>query len=438
MKISFHLIKNVLKNKSKQNPIKIQKSPFAGCLKPLFFKILRWIQNLNKKPVQSSRINLFLKFKKRSLFIVFSLFILPQILSAQNKGNTIWIKDPWMPFQEFKAHIKALGHPHISYAQYLLIQKRNQAKSLQLKNKLLSAQELYLSGEGERAVKAFQQISRQALLADWDEEDRRIILYSFLRQAQSAEDAEKRKALLLSASDFSLTKINELNYRDYHLFPPPLMDELEHIQSQSNTLLVDWKAIFPDHEIILINGKPLQNNEKIKIPQAFYRISVFSSSHRPWSQRLNLSELLTQKIKTQSLTRGTCGNPYISSDEKETNIKIFPFSACPPSSILSFEKSEPTKAAVQKTFTQKTIAKNSRSHTVNQLDNPHFVDSPLSYSKNFQDKLKELPSKKETLFSNVPSWVVFGAGVVILSLAISLSQSEKPPTTTTTTGDYIY
>lgn len=397
MKISFHLIKTVLKNKSIQNSI-----------------------------------------KKQFVFILLGFIFLPQILSAQNKKNTIWIKEPQMPLQEFKAHIKALGHPHISYAQYQFSQKREQAKFFQLKDKLLSAQKLYLSGEGEKAVQAFQKISQLALLADWDKEDRRIILYSFLRQAQSEEDTEKRKALLLSASDFSLVKINELNYQDYHLFPPPLMNELKNIQDKSNTLWFDWKTIFSNHEIVLINGKLLQDNEKIKMPQAFYRVSAFSSSHQPWSQRLNLSKLLTKKIKTQSLTKGICGNLSISSDKKEKNMQVVPFSACPLPTILSFEKGKPTKTKVKKTFIQKATLKNSQLHTFQKLNQIQLADSYLPYPKNLQDKLKELPSKKKKLFSSVPSWVVFGVGVVVLSLAISLSQSKKPTPTTTTSGDYIY
>ena len=118
------------------------------------------------------------------------VLIIPQLLSAQGK---IWIKAPQMPLNEFKAHIKTLDSSHTSYSQNQLQQKRAQAKFFQLKNQLLKAQEFYLSGEGIKAIEAFQQITQLALKADWDEEDRRIILYSFLRMAQNEEDPEKER-----------------------------------------------------------------------------------------------------------------------------------------------------------------------------------------------------------------------------------------------------
>ena len=122
---------------------------------------------------------------------------------AQKTVSTIWIKAPQTSEAEFDAHLKALDPSHISYANYQLAKHRDFARSFQLKAKLLFAQELYLSGKGHRALKRFKQITDQALSADWGKEDRRILLYSFLRQAQSEEDLEKRKALLLSANRFA-------------------------------------------------------------------------------------------------------------------------------------------------------------------------------------------------------------------------------------------
>ena len=343
-----------------------------------------------------------------------------------------------MPANEFKAHIKTLGFPHISYAQHLLKQKRKQAKLFQLKEKLLVAQELYLSGEGEGAIKAFQQITKNAPLADWDEEDRRIILYSFLRIAQSEEDTEKRKALLLSASAFALFKINSVNYPDQNLFPPPMMEELKLIQEKPNVLFVDWKLIFPNHEIVLINGELMPKDKKTNIPQAFYRVSALSSSHQAWSENLSLSELLTQKIKTKRLTKGPCNNLKMQWNEEQTNIQILPFSDCPKPAVLNFEKNKPTAKRknhrkIKKNFTKKTSEKNKSLDQFKPSDALYSMDSSLLNSEDFESQIEDLSLKKQAELSNIPPWLIVGAGIVAFSLIISLNQKKQ-----TKKGAYIY
>ena len=365
--------------------------------------------------IQNNRLN-FKQLSEKFFFgqTILLLSLLPSVLYAQK--NKTWIKNPQMPLKEFQAHIKALGPSHRSYAHQLLIQKKEQAKAFGLKDKLLKAQEFYLSGEGDKAEKAFQQISRLAPSADWDEEDRRIILYSFLRLAQSEQDSEKRKALLLSTIDFALFQNEIVNYPDHHLFPPPLMKELKALQEKSNSLLVDWTAIFPDHEIILINGKMINKKEKTKIPSAFYRISSFSSSHQDWSKNIKLSELLTQKIKTKSLTKGPCEKLQISPHWQEGNREILPFSNCPKTAVLSFE--------------------NNKVHPVKNNRSEPFAQSGDSFSFNTESLIPEEKAsslKKQSLLSDIPPWLILGAGVIVISILISLDQDEKKPKT----GDYI-
>ena len=349
------------------------------------------------------------------------LLACPSVLSARKLENTVWIKAPQMPFKEFKAHLKILDTSHISYAQNKLNQKRKLAKSFQLKEKLLVAQKLYLSGEEKKAIEIFQEITKLSTLADWDEEDRRIILYSFLRRAQSEEDSEKRKALLFSASDFVLFKITSSNYSDYDLFPPPLMEELKLIQGKANFLSVYWKKIFPDYEIILINGKQIQINQKTILPQAFYRISAFSSSHQAWSHNLNLSELLSQKIKTKNLTTGPCENLQVKDLVEKINLKILPVSNCPKQSILKFKE-------------HKRVNKKNQ---FNNLEDSQLEDLSLSSLEKLSNNSENSSFKQLSGFmdvpnrlSDIPAWLIVGAGVVTFVLIISLNEG--------TTEDSIY
>lgn len=377
-------------------------------------------------------------WNKLANFFLLTVFIFPQPSLSKNNENKVWVKVPQMPFKEFKAHVTALGLPHTSYAQNLLLQKREQTHSFKLKDKLLVAQEFYLSGEGKKALKAFKKITDLALSADWDIEGRRIILYSFLRRAQSEEDPEKRKALLLLASDFSLFKINGLNYPDYDLFPPPLMEELRLIQEKANVLSVNLRNIFPNHEIILINGEQIQKDEKIKVPQAFYRISAFSSSHQLWSQNLNFSELLTRKIKTKSLTEGSCTEPRITQNWKAENTEILLFSDCPKSIVLNLEEKKTVrkKEKNNQAFLKTLSVKNNNLNQLENFDELYELDSSLLNSEELSESLKDLNLEDQTWFSNIPPWLIIGAGAATFILIISLSspgEKESP-----TKGVYVY
>ncbi|MCY4512066.1 MAG: hypothetical protein OXB86_00085, partial [Bdellovibrionales bacterium] len=151
-----------------------------------------------------------------SLFIALNWFFLFPV-----NANTIWIKPPQKSLLNFKAHIEALGSPHISYGEHQFSQRRKEAQSFKLMAQIQKAQELYLSGTIPSAKKAFQNIIQMAHASDWDKKDRRIILYAFLRSAQLEERPDIKRAFLLSAVQFSRKPITP-QQKDYTLFPPPL------------------------------------------------------------------------------------------------------------------------------------------------------------------------------------------------------------------------
>lgn len=342
--------------------------------------------------------------------LMYILLILPQISLAQKKP-TVWIKAPQTLEAEFEAYLKALGSLHISYAKYKFFQQRKQVNFFQLKKKLLSAQDFYLSGKGRRALRAFKQITDKAFSADWGRESRRILLYSFLRQAQSEENPAKRKALLLSASGFAL---NGLASSDQDIFPPPLIKEFRQIQTKAYRLKVDWKDLFPDHEIILINGKQISN--AMKIPQGVYRVSAFSSSHKSWSENLSLSELLQKKVKTERLTQGICENLEIISEEAGKNIKLLPVSSCPESLQIKF-------------------VENSSKNLNNISSN---LKSPLFNSNDILNDFRDARGKRNSEKSNIPPWLVAGAGILTIFVIASLSHGGRNQKPSYSRGEYIY
>ena len=334
--------------------------------------------------------------KKTALKIVSLLFCL-QPLASVSQSNTIWVKSLYSPLTEFLVFVES-SHS-ISYSDYLLTERRARAKKFKLKERLLKAQELYLLAENKKAVQAFKSLSDLAYQADWNEEDRRIITYSLLRRAQLAEEPEKRKALLLKAGRFFIFKINKESYSDYDLFPPPLIEELQQIQAKRNELSLDWNNIFPDHEIILLNGRRLDKKNLYSLPQAVYKITALSSSHQTWSKNISLLELAGQKIKTASLTEGPCQKLELSESVKAKNIRPAPVSNCPKLNPFSLKTKEINLMA----FDPKNLE---------------------------EEKTKKSQQKK---FKNWPAWAVAGAGIIALSLVLSLGGKKDKKQ-----DDYIY
>lgn len=367
----------------------------------------------------------------KNLFFICLIFTVFHKSEGRQTKEIIWIKPPSMPSKKFKVNIQALGFPHTSYAQNQLKTSRKQALSFQLKEKLIPAQEFYLSGEEEKALQAFQSLSQMALEADWDEEERRIIIYAFLRQAQMERNPEKRKALLLSAIEFSLFKINSLDYPDYYLFPPPLLKEIQSLQEKANYLLVDWSKIFPNHEILLINGQRIEKNKKTKIPQAFYRISVFSSSYQSWSKKQKLSEILTKKVKTKALTMGFCNKMKIKPKNIKENTKLMPLSTCNKKITFEIEtKKNRKEKRTEKNFLQAASLAAKSNHAKSSSE----ILTPLDLSEDLMTDIEKSELEKQNKFSNVPPWIIAGVGIVAVALIFSLSQNKEVKKT----GNYVY
>ena len=314
--------------------------------------------------------------KKANLTLLY--FILPLVAQAQ----TVWVKDSKTSFVEFKAHIQALGEPHESYAQVQLKRTRDKAKLFALKDKIKKARVLFLSGDLLEAQRAFQAITDQIYLGDWGEEQRRILFYSLLRQAQSSQEKEKRKALLTTASLLKREKITSKD-QDYVLFPPPLWEELNQIQEKVISFSISWKKVFPEHQMILINGEQVPYEKDIQLPDGTYRITALSSTHAPWAKITSPSLLLSQPLlKSPSLVKGFCEFKTIKKEWLEPNMKLFSNRTCPP--------------------------------TLKQI---HFNAKDLSKEKSHSNYLNKI--KTNDFYKKNISWLGIGLGVAALGFFYS-------------------
>ena len=330
--------------------------------------------------------------------------------------STIWVKDTRSSFLKFKSHLNSLDSQNITYAEHLLKIKREETQKLNLKDLVLKAQEYYLSGEISQALEVFKKITALSYVGDWNEEQRRAIFYAFLRRAQSEKNKHKKKALLVSASQFIMDKVTK-DHPDRNLFPPPLLEELKQIQNQHPLVSIPLKKIFPHHEIILINGKKILIEKKvIQLPEASYRITALSSSHRSWGKVTPISFLMSQPIKTLSLSKGYCKTLKLKTPTQ--GIQIFSDQNCKvkkPIALQNFEKKSYKNLKEESDLkTEDGLKKADRKIKISKKKTDY---KKISY-KIWNEKIKA--SRKD-----LPKWALIGSAVLTTSFAIWFITKDK-------------
>ena len=348
------------------------------------------------KPIRCGPVGTSGHKKLSFLPFLFILFPLPV------KADRAWIRPPDTPFKSFKAHINALGNSHKTYAEHRLSLQRKKAGAFQLPRRIQTAQELYLSGTLKSAEEAFQKITRLAHSADWNEEDRRIIFYAFLRSAQITGLPDIKKALLLSAVQFFRKPVTP-RHADYNLFPPPLTEQFNELLKTRVFFTVNWRKVFPEHEIILVNGERVPSDKPSKIPSGVHRITALSSSHIPYSQAVRLSRLISRPPKTNLLTTGACRALKIAFGWEAKSVRLLK-PECPAPLKFVGPVILPEKPSSEKQLLSQNTLSLTEISAVQKMENPKKI-------------------------SSVPKWVWIAGGTVVAGLVLHLGYThlEKSP-----------
>ena len=232
--------------------------------------------------------------------IFFCLLFSPLGYSKSSRVSLpVLIRSAKTNMNEFLAYSET--EPVKTYAQYQLDQIRKNPRPLKLTEILKQAQEEFLSHEPERSKKSFLIITEHIHSFDWGKEERKIIFYSLLRLAQLERNEQKKRLLLQEAVAFSLDI-----QLDLQVFPPPLVKLYLQTRKQTAFIPLNLQKVFPQHEVVLINGKTYSHAEKVILPYGMYRVTALSSSHKTWNQSLSLSRLISKTVKTSSLVKGSC------------------------------------------------------------------------------------------------------------------------------------
>ena len=242
------------------------------------------------------------------------------IFSFEASALSYVVKAPQTPFSEFISYLQT--ESSFSYAQKQAdsLRENFQFEQEDMLSLLEQAQESFLKDHLKNSSEIFHSITQKAYEKDWSEEVRKIIFYSFLRLAQIEGKGEFPDSFIHSAVVFAF----DLS-PDETLFPPPLVEKLNEIKEKLPQLSFRLGKIFPNHEIVFINGKKHSLNEEIRLPYGNYRVTALSSSHQAWSQVISLSELIRKKVTTASWVRGKCEFPDVSQSVQSYEV-LFPHS----------------------------------------------------------------------------------------------------------------
>lgn len=180
-----------------------------------------------------------------------------------------------------------------------------------LLQKFERAQTLFLSSDLTAAKVAFIEITEEALRADWSETQRKVITISFLRAAQLSSDPHAVQSYLVRAAQFG----NDVQV-DAAMFPPPLLSQFEETVSRekAKSLQVDLKEKFPQHDLIIIDGKRVRSEviHAFSVMPGRHRVTAISNSHQLFTQELTASQLNLMKADVPTYAIGTCEEPALS------------------------------------------------------------------------------------------------------------------------------
>ncbi len=248
-----------------------------------------------------------MKYSKSTLAVLisYSLVFCPHGSQAQTEERPL-IRATSYPAAEFEAFAEAQGHTTLS--QHLDHARPGKEMEQRLIRALEKAQTTWLSGSLEQARSQFKEVARLVLEADWRESQREAIHYSILRLAQTATLPTEKEEWLKKA----IASFPDL-LPDDSLFPPPLLEAYRTLRQRELKFAKSYtpQEHFPDHRLLLINGKRyvLTPALRIRLPQAVFRVTALSDSHPPLSEKLSLQQLQVFKIAAQAIADGECHSP---------------------------------------------------------------------------------------------------------------------------------
>lgn len=289
----------------------------------------------------------------------------------------------------FEAHARA--EERITLAEYYDANRPAKANTEKLTRAIERAQSAWLSGAVDQARAGFRDVAALALDDDWQEAHRETIAYAMMRLAQSAPTP-------LEVSEWiERVAVTFPSYRpDDDLFPPPLLNTYRETQARQRTLAkeIPLETLFRGYRFVLINGQKFrpQAKKSIRLSSGTYRVTAFSDSNAPITEKMTLAQLSSYRAASPPLVIGNCQAPQF------------------------FQVPQVT-GAVSAYFGNQCVRTNGE--PLKPLADYTTLTSP-------QTPLPTEPPSKSFLGVSKTGWVVVGLTAVAVSAAIAIDRASKP------------
>lgn len=181
------------------------------------------------------------------------------------------------------------------------------------------AQKQWLLGSLADARASFESIANRALETSWQMSQIKVIQYSMLRLAQSANNDSDRQSWLRKAALLSPD-----TEPDREIFPPPLVKESMKIRAQvlaeSTSITLSEASIGFTH--VLIDGRQfaIKTETAIKLTKGLHHFTFVSSRFAPDTEVMSASAVREFQPSQRALVLGTCHEPSLELNKSDRKL----------------------------------------------------------------------------------------------------------------------
>lgn len=225
------------------------------------------------------------------------------LIASQSIWANVYLRAPYSQQWQFEKVFNK--RPQALRQRDILLNNHNMGKSDQLTSLLEQAQMDFLSPNRTNAIKAFKKVTEMALEADWNEVERQVIFYAFLRLAQLDDDQHLK--WMQEAIHFDHQQSPEPEF-----FSPVFIEEFEKIREETIANFVQWNTTkkLGAFSKVMINGTVHSKGDLVKTSPGPVRVTFLSDAHHPISLQTVGENLSQIKVNPKALVGGNCQKPF--------------------------------------------------------------------------------------------------------------------------------
>lgn len=239
-----------------------------------------------------------------SIIRLFFILAAPTVHAA-----TVFVQPPSVPTPDFRAFVNS--NPSRQFvSDWITDHLVTNSQKNDLSRRLTKAQAAYLEGSLQKAQGFFGEICSLDLTVQFQNIDRKAVLYSCLRAAQLSKDEEKQDQWLRRSATLDGASIQT----DY--FPPPLLKRRAEILKSMPVVSVPLSSLAESFRYLLISGRKvdLTRTNRISIKKASYLVTLISDSYQTVTKILATDDLTSWKPPLHPWIKGTCAHFEVATD----------------------------------------------------------------------------------------------------------------------------